>query len=419
MRKLIFPILILVLAGTASTEDNLSLSFHQYTTDNLYQMSAAVADQISQIGLTWAKSLKSFSLFVDGDYSYLRNTSNLSDARFGGGADFLASLGEKSALYASLEGRTVLYRTEFNDFNYAALKAAAAFKTYLGPTSIFKFNALSEYRSYRLSQFDFFSQGLVASIDKYFETKTTLKAEMAWGYKYYFHPTLSGLSLEPGADVSWADVSRMSSGSGPGGQGGAPGLGVLGLSSSAGQGLRYGGQGRRGSLFYTGAAAGGGQSLQNASVTGLLAQGIGDRIGIRITGTRQWRLSGLNPFTSVEEYFMIENPTYDAFSWQGYGLSGQITSELPWSLQLKMGYTVSEKEFPGIHNFGLDGSDLGSTRTDRRGQWDVRIEKAFSRISLFLSYTGIKNTSSDPLFGWRGYSLTGGLTWNVSLGMDE
>ena len=92
---------------------------------------------------------------------------------------------------------------------------------------------------------------------------------------------------------------------------------------------------------------------------------------------------------------------------------------MPWNVELKVGYTMSEKEFPGIESWSLDGTALGSARQDRRRQIDLRIEKNFSRISMFLTYSHIRNTSNDPLFGWGGYSLSGGLSWNLFFGENK
>jgi len=409
MKKLILLIPITALLARPAAADTLALSFNQYATDNLYQMTSAVSDQISQLALSWDKNLKSFSFFADAGYSYLRYSSGLSDFRFNGGADHLLSLGQKTALYFSLEGGAVLYRSEYEDFNHSTFRAVAALKTYLAPTSILKVSAQTEYRNYRLSLFDFVSQTVWASLDKYFETRTTLKADLGWGYKYYLHPIAVSETAAVAAEPALA--APVAAGSGGYGLSGAQG---------GGYGRGWGGQGGRGSMFYSGTSqTAQGLGIQIASVSGIVAQGIGDSIGLRIAGARQWRLSGGSPFTSVEEYYMVDNPTYDNFSWTGTALSGQVTAEIPWDIELKLGYTWADKEFPGIEGRSLDGADLGFSRQDRRRQIDMRIEKNFSRVTVFLTYSHVKNTSNDPLFDWRGYGLSGGLSWNLFVGENK
>jgi hypothetical protein len=159
-----------------------------------------------------------------------------------------------------------------------------------------------------------------------------------------------------------------------------------------------------------------GQGLQMFSLTGLIAQGIGDRIGLRISGTRQWTLSGKNPFASIEEFYLVENPTYDVFAWNGTAVSAQLTIEAPWNTQLKIGYTKSSKEFPGIEAMNMEGVSLAVTRQDTRNQWEARLEKNFPSFSFYFSYSYVDNASNDPLFDWKGNFLSAGIGWNLAWG---
>jgi hypothetical protein len=163
-------------------------------------------------------------------------------------------------------------------------------------------------------------------------------------------------------------------------------------------------------------AVGPGQGIQNSSLSGLIAQGLGDRVGLRLSGVRQWTLSGENPFSTVAEFYMVENPTYDVFSWNGYALSGQLTVEAPWNTQVKMGYTRSVKELPGIEAMDLEGASLGMLRQDTRNQLDARLEKNFPAFSVFLSYSYVNNGSNDPLFNWKGHFLGVGFEWSINWG---
>ena len=113
---------------------------------------------------------------------------------------------------------------------------------------------------------------------------------------------------------------------------------------------------------------------------------------------------------------MVENPSYDMYSWNGYGLSGQLTVEAPWNTQLKMGYTKSRKDFPGIEAMDLDGVSLGVLRQDHRNQWDARLEKNFPAFSLVLGYSYVDNRSNDPVFDWQGHFLSLGIEWNLNWG---
>jgi hypothetical protein len=131
---------------------------------------------------------------------------------------------------------------------------------------------------------------------------------------------------------------------------------------------------------------------------------------------RQWVLSGQNPFFFVEEFYIVENPSYDRFSWEGYQIGSQLTLLVPWNIQLKLRYTASLKEFPGIESLDIEGNPLGITRKDRRNQIEVRAEKNFPRFSVFASYFYVHNSSNDLYFDWSGHFFSFGIEWNIPLG---
>jgi hypothetical protein len=429
MKKAILILALAIAARPAAAADTLTFSFNAFATDHLFQTKDASSDQIYQLGLSWEKPWTAFSLFAGGEYTGFARNTGLNDVHLSAGLDRLFALGDKTALYLALGGEGRIYRAEYADFNQATIRFDAALKTYLGPSSILKATARSEYKSYKLSPFDRFTQSLLASVDKYFESKTTLKAEIGWGFEYFPHPwatsatTVAGTGIESGlADLGATDIPFAGGALGPGSGGSSNGnsgkaSGGIGYGGTGngmpGPGYKGGGHGARGSLFTSSSSSSGSgsSSLQIASLSGLLAQGIGDSFGLRLSATRQWRLSGTNPFTSVEEYYLVENPTSDAFSWQGYGAGVQATAELPWDINLKLGYTIVDKEFPGIAAYALDGTPLGSMRRDKRGTLDLRLEKTFARFGVFLTASSVRTDSNDPLFAWKGYSLQGGLTW--------
>ncbi len=389
MKKIIAIAFITLTLSLMLAAGQLSLSFYQNSTNNLFQTCQAEKDEISLLNLSWDKSIGSFSLFAEGAYSYLRRNSSLGNGALSAGADYLVALNQKTALYFGFEGGGTFFGSDYSDFNYGAARLDISLKTYLSPTSILKALSISEYKEYRYSLFDSASQVLALSLDKYLESRTTLKAEVGWGYKYFLHPTAT------------QEAEIIPENPSPGGKYGY------------GPGRRQ--QGGRG-FYFDPALSGGGQGLQMASLSVVVAQGFGDRIGLRISGLKQWCLSGENPFVSVEEFYMIENPTYDSFSWKGYVLGGQLTVEIPWNVELKIGYNVSQKEYPGIESLGLDGTELGLTRQDTRKQFEVKVEKNFRTISLFLNYVHVQNASNDPLFDWKGYFVSGGLQWNLFFG---
>ena len=212
---------------------------------------------------------------------------------------------------------------------------------------------------------------------------------MNWGYKYFLHPYISQEITTIEGDQSFNSGNK---GKGKGHQSG-------GMDSQF--------------IIRT---EGEGQGIQVLSLTGLIAQGFGNNVGFRLTGMKQWTLSGKNPFTYVEEFYSVENPSYDRFSWEGYQIHSQLAVLAPWNIQIKIGYTIADKVFPGIESFNLDGDSLGITRRDDRRQIEARLGKNFPKFTVFLSYFHINNKSNDLFFKWDGQFISAGFEWNLFFG---
>lgn len=388
----------LMIAGLSvgARADNLTLGFFQSSTDNLFQTSLPETDHLSHLSFSFEKRFSPLSFFSQGTYSYLYRNTSVSTYAQEAGLDYVRALSEKTALYLAAKAAGTIYREPYNNFNFLSLGLAAAAKSYLNDGSILKVNYNLDYKNYRLSIFDSLSHYASASLDRYLKTRTTLKADLNWGWKYFFHPYVAE-PLSPG------ESTYYHSGGNANGGGNGQGSGHMGW--------------RKG--FARLGSPGQGQGIQIFSLSGLVAQGIGDRVGVRLFGLRQWTLSGENPLTSIEEFYLIENPSYDVFSWNGYSLSGQITVEIPWEIQCKLGYTRSRKYFPGIDALDMEGASLGILRQDTRNQWEARLEKNFRALSVYLNYIYIDNRSNDLLFEWQGHFLMAGVEWNVNWGARE
>ena len=369
--------------------DSFSLSFSQNMTSNIFQNRYAEGDQLSNLNFYVDKNFSRLSLFAEGTYSYLFENTNLAYYTQDAGMDYILPIDEKSAFYFSLAGRAMFYREDYSDFNYLSVNFFAAFKSYLSQTSILKSNYSLDYKNYRDSVYDFISHSVMVSFDKYFQTKTTVKGELDWGYKHFFNPYVYDVVLTEGTNPT--SKGRMGKGKGHGTD----------------------------SYVYQTESQTDGQSIQVFSLSGWLAQGLGNKIGLRLSGMKQWVISGQNPFFFIEEFYMVENPSYDRFSWEGYQLGSQLTLLVPWNIQLKLGYTVSNKEFPGIESLDFEGNPSGITRKDKRKQIEVRAEKNFPRFSVFASYFYVQNSSNDLYFDWKGHFFSVGIEWNIPLGAKQ
>jgi len=376
------PAALFIILAPGLTAGTLSLAFYQHAADNIFQNRSAVSDGISALSLSWDKEFSPFSLFAGADYSYLSRNPSLSFFNLDLGADYLHAFNKKTAFHASLSGTGIFFREDAEDYNHASLLFNSTLKTYLNDASILRANYRLEYRKYGYSLFDFLSHALTLSFDRFFRTKTTLKCELVWGNKDFLHP------FEASAAEADAAGYQYGKGRGRGGTRPAPAW-------------RSQSQGR---------------SLRMVSLSLLAAQNLWDRAGVNILFQRQWTISGENPFASIEEFYMIENPTYDAFSWEGWAAGSNLTLEIPWDIEWKVGYNYSERSFPGIESLNLDGTSLGVVRNDKRHRWETRLEKNFPGFSLFISFSRIRNASTDLFFDWDGRFLQAGIAWSLTLG---
>jgi hypothetical protein len=394
MKKIGFVIFMLILSAGVLRPDTLSLSLFQNVTDNLFQNTYAEPDHLSSMSFSIDKNFSRLSLFAFGEYSYLFENSQVAYYSQDLGLDYLQPLNDKSVLYFSLLGRGYFYKSDLSDYNYFSVNGYIALKSYLSQTSILKSSYTFEYKSYRTSIFDFLSHSLFLSVDKYFPSKTTLKAEMNWGYKYFFEPYETVITEVP-VEMPFSQGGK--------GRGKYAGMGNVYDSPDAPSSTQLEG----------------GEGIQVFSTGVLLAQGIGDKIGINLTGMKQWVLSGENPFDFVEEFYMVENPSYDRFSWSGIQIGSQVSFLLPWSMDMKVDFKYTDKEFPGIESLNLSGEPIGVTRNDQRSQLGVSVKKNFARITLFLAYSYVVNRSSDPYYDWKGNYLTVGFTWDHFYGESK
>ena len=403
--RLILPVLLL--AAGAAQGGTVFLSFNQHATPNLFQTRDAVADRVSAFSLAVDQDLSALSLLADLSYSAFHETPGLSFLSAGVGLDYLRPVGGKSAFYFALGGTGQFYRQAYAAFSSLGVNLLGAFKTYLAPSSILKLQWQGAYASFNDSLFDFLSQTASLSIDKYLPTRTTLKAEAEWGTKFFLHPFLPE-PVEPLTEP----VAALAAPRGPG-AGTASGSG-----SGSGSGGGWGGRQYEGGYGFIPrySSEGGGAGIGHVGLSFLAAQGLGDVVGLSVSALKQWTVSGENPFLSIEEFYLVQNPSADAFSWQGHQLNARVTLNLPWEVELKSGYTYSDRNFPGVESLGLDGAPLGEVRSDIRRLFETRLEKDFRRLTVFLAYAWVDNDSNDPLFDWKSHSIMGGFEWNLPTG---
>ncbi|MBC7363735.1 MAG: hypothetical protein H5U07_04225 [Candidatus Aminicenantes bacterium] len=396
---------------------------HNYAS-NIFQSYEPFSDQVTLAGLSFGGDSSGVALYGNLDVNYLYKYSGLSS--FGGklGADLLVPVGKRSAFYFALEGEAVLFRSLYDYFNHTTARLIANFKSYLGTSTILRIDSESWLNNYRYAIFDYLAETLTISLDNYFPSKTTFKVEASYGYKLYLHPgyissaestDLQNAAMNYSIASKSTGLSTLNSGFAtpflPLSMQGGPGIGHGNPRDNYNMGGSYSIRGLPyQTVYYTGS-----QNIQVFSISALLAQGLGDNLGLSLSAARQWYLKGENPFSSSDEYFMVENPTYDRFAWEGYSLQAKLTALISDNLNGEIRYDYYSHNFPGIISLDLEGNSLGVTRKDTRHQVSARLQLDLASVSLFASYSYLKNSSNDPWFDWNGHALSAGLVWNLSV----
>jgi hypothetical protein len=179
MMKMLRRLVPFILAAAVSAQGGtVFLSFNQHSTQNLFQTRDAVSEQISAFSLAFEQDLSAVSLLADLEYSAFRQTAGLSFFAADLGLDYLVPSGTKGAFYFAAGGSGAFYSLDYAAFSTVGAHLLGAFKTYLAPSSILKLQWQGTYASYRDTLFDYVSHVAALSVDKYFPTRTTLKAEV-------------------------------------------------------------------------------------------------------------------------------------------------------------------------------------------------------------------------------------------------
>lgn len=178
---LLVKLLMMLFLSSGLSATNLTLSFSQNATDNLFQTRFAEKDYLSTLAFSLDVPLSPFSFFTEGEYYYLYRNNDINYFTQNLGLDYLYAFNEKTALYTGVKGGGNLYRSAFSDFNYFDLGLLASLKSYLTPESILKLDYSFDYKKYNFSSFDNLSHLMTLNLDRYFQTKTTIKVGITCG----------------------------------------------------------------------------------------------------------------------------------------------------------------------------------------------------------------------------------------------
>jgi hypothetical protein len=121
----------------------------------------------------------------------------------------LSSLFQRKTAFTPRPSSGVPLSVRLLRFQPPPARSVAAVKSYLPPASILKLSYAFDYKSFVHSVRPSQPPGQLIA-DRYFESRTTVKAGASWGYKYFVHPFLPSAAAveEPVGGTSGTGMGR-------------------------------------------------------------------------------------------------------------------------------------------------------------------------------------------------------------------
>jgi hypothetical protein len=349
-----FLLVLLFLSIELTAQWNFSLSTSQSYSDNPFNSPLPVSTFVSSIDVGIERDFKSLSFGFYGDYTSFHD---IPERNF-----YWYQVGSWSATESSIFGIYLEQRinsVEYELYDYSNYNTYYKQKFSLVGLNLLGNIALSYTNFNSLENLDNILGSVGFSLNKSFETKTTVIGGINFNYKNYVSTDLNSKELVGDSLHSSSDNAFT--------------------------------------------------SQINSYVK--IAQSIAESTGLAIQYSSQAITSGTANYIRELDYRYGDESQYfdDPISYQGDAVSVQLTQILPESIMLKLIYTYASKEYPsqGIY-LDIEYFDDSIIRSDERNQFDFTISKYFyvgndnqNVINLALSYSWIKNNSNSYWYNFN------------------
>ncbi len=364
-----------------------SLEVNSAFDDNVFRSPEPTEDFISNldVDLGYKFNNKKLQIFYNGNFIFYRNLKerNLSLHQFG--INYYIPFGKDDlhTLYIGGNGLTRIDGEEYKEYDYNQLYAYANFRFDL-ENLFLKTGYNFRYRDYsNIPELTNLRHYIYIQVNKSFSTRTTLILEADLGYKAFKSQILYSRDNEDGDD----------SNHGPGGQ-------------------------IRPSRFVT--------SISEVPPMGQLillarvAQSIYEKMGVYIQYRKQISLSDQITSVTGNDYYQDEELFDDPFSYEGQGISTQLTWMMPWSMKVQIGGSLIDKNYISEQAFVSIDDTVGSggQRIDDQNNLFLNFTKTFNfkrkwmNALMFNIYIGYTNNKSNSY--WYNYTnriIGGGIQW--------
>ncbi len=427
----------LLFTATAQAQWFGSLSLDNGYDDNMfrnYNASGSASTDVSLMfgyfpdeqnwAVNYSGSLSAFSEYPERFYS----VNSL-------GASYVLSLdkAERNTLTFLASGTARIDREDYMLYDYSQAMASVSLKQYLGGSLPLMASYRARYRQYpNFGELSYLEHFATLGSMIFFETRTSIRAQVELGYKNYTSNFL--MNDEPAGGSGFvADQTGLTlDGGGDGNGGGNGNTGGGNGSSGGGNGNTETGNGNGSGRMNLG-GNGNGQAGMESSVDYLIyeepstsqlsawinvGQSLGEQTGLSVRLRQRWNLTargrafvgGAIDFIGEEELFD------DPYSYESTELSLMLTQMLPWSMTLKAGalYFLKNYEYPAI--FDSPDTDTPMREDTRSGGW-ISLSRAFggdwllfSGLRISFNYTYLSNESNTEYYNYNSHAVGLGLS---------
>lgn len=369
-----------------------SVSLFSSYDDNPFRNSFQRPDYITTgvLSLEYIPNELSLRFFATGNLSMFKE---FSDRRYFSntvGISYTKPFGEdeENALYAGTSYFMRFNRASYDYYDFSQFIGYVNLKYYLDYSKGLMSRAgyRLRYRDYKnLEEFSYLEHYGFVQISKFFESKTTVLAELDLGNKNYVL-TLGSMFTAPGS---------MNEGGMMGGW----------MNGRMNQNTRY--------ISYS--------RPSTTQLIGILrvAQSLTQTTGLSLQYLRRWDVSERTRFLSggAVDFQGDEELWDDPYGYQGNEYNITLTQHLPWEITARLSTDYLAKDY-ARRTFTATDTDTptGPLRSDTRFVVGVDVRKSFGEalgffdgFTISLSYFYQRNKSNDPYYDFRNNSLNIGL----------
>jgi hypothetical protein len=359
-----------------------NIEISSYYDDNLYRSPVPTEDLLTSIDLNLSYRLEdsNFRLFYNGNFFLYRDISDQSFSLNGIGLNYFSPLGDEDLhlFYLGLDGTLRINKEEFNYYDYSQLYAYTNLRFDLDFLFL-KVGYNFRYRDYsNIPELKNFRHYVFAQVNKSFLTRTTIILETDLGHKSFA-----------------SQESYLSN-------------------DSDGRGHGYMAEG------YITTFTSEIPSMSQVVFLARITQSLFQKMGLYIQYRTQMSLTDQASYINSDSYFKDEELFDDPFSYEGRGLSSQLTWLMPWAMKVQIGGSLISKNYISeqAYTSAEDTSGLGGARADERSSLYIDFSKTIIlnkywansiRFSLYYNYTD--NQSNSYWYNYKNNVIGGGLEW--------